>query len=229
MTNGVAPHRGWNLHQPYLCCFHAANRRLPCGLCCHFMLCPLNESDRYNVFAHKKPRHIVRSCQTNWTGAAENISIRTALHFSLKPRLIDSSDSWRRKIVCVCVYFQEMGLRWALKQVLKKWVKMWIDNCNVCFLSPQQGGRKQMWQVLHWDSWETIEMMAKLESLCVSPQGSFNLWNLWSACKRRLLSRTHQLSHSVFHWFKKNKIKVKKLLKFWLFHFISFSSHYYGQ
>lgn len=123
-------------------CFQTASA-LPClqtegfpnGLDCHFMLCQLNESDWYNVFAHQT-RCIFQSCQTNWTGDVANVSIRAAPYFSLKPWLIDSFDSCTSSIVflfiylfmfvCVCVHthffllYREMGGWWTLKQIKAK-------------------------------------------------------------------------------------------------------------
>lgn len=110
----------------------------PNGRDCHFMLCQLNESDWYNVFAHQT-RCVFQSCQTNWTGDVANVSIRAALYFSLKPWLIDIFDSRTSSIViylfiylcvCVCVsiwarthfffLYSEMGGWWTLKQIKKQ-------------------------------------------------------------------------------------------------------------
>lgn len=129
----------------------------PDGLDCHFMLCQLNGSDWFNVFAHKT-RCIVQSCQTNWTGDVANVSIRTALHFSLEPWLIDSFDSWRSRIAPtarVCLYtlfsFPRDGSAMDIETDKNSGWK-----CEMTIVMPAsyhhtREAWKQMWQVSDWD------------------------------------------------------------------------------
>lgn len=130
----------------------------PNGRDCHFMLCQLNESDWYNVFAHQT-RCIFQSCQTNWTGDVANVSIRATLYFSLEPWLIDSFDSRTSSIVLFIYLFsylclsvpvcvrdgctQRDGWLTDIEADKKKIVEeMWNDNCNACFLSSHKGGKE---------------------------------------------------------------------------------------
>lgn len=83
--------------------------------------------------------------------------------------------------VCECAsthLLPRNGWRMDTKTYLKRekhcWVNMWNDNCNTYFLSPHQGGQKQVWQAcrksLKWLLHLWRSLCAWLTSAWLSPR-----------------------------------------------------------